>query len=134
MTIVTVLLLLGVANGAPILLNKLLDRRFVLQFCETTTRAKTEQHGPRPRSDPGSVASHRRSGLLPRTYPPRCGFDRGPVFLARDDPFAALVSAQHPQAAVLNSAYVARCNRCKVISGRQLSRTSTMDEPVPTEV
>ncbi len=29
MTIVTVLLLLGVANGAPILLNKLLGRRFV---------------------------------------------------------------------------------------------------------
>ena len=46
----------------------------------------------------------------------------------------AVVQAAHPRSAVLTDGAAARRSRCRVISGGQLRRTSTMQDPAPAEV
>ena len=110
-------------------------RRSLLLLCETQASSGFKQHGHRSRSRPGvSLPPRRKSVAAAVEHSRHCG--RGDdLRCGRTDPVAPPFQVESSRRApLIGDRQRGTCNRCKVISGGQLKRTGTTDDPAPTDV
>ena len=110
-------------------------RRSLLQLRETQAAPGFKQHGHRPRSHPGvSLPPPRQPVAVAAEHSRHCG--RGDdLRCGRADPVAPPFQVESSRRAPLTGdRQLERWKWCRVISGGQLKRTGTTDDPAPTDV
>jgi hypothetical protein len=110
-------------------------RRSLLELRQAQAWPAPEQHGAWSRPDPRILVSPPRMPAIVAPHLARHWGGRGPLLRRRAGPLAhPLQTARSRPALLIGMVHRELCRWCSVISGGQLKRTGTTDDPAPTDV